>query len=124
MRIQQYFRKLKKLIDSYSIVTSWTITEDARTNFEGFTKGKIHFNNNSVLNFREYVNTSGSSIKKYAYSYHYQISTNLIFRYDNTPHHPSIPSFPHHKHLASGKVVVSPAADLKLVLEEITKIIK
>jgi LPS O-antigen subunit length determinant protein (WzzB/FepE family) len=25
----------------------------------------------------------------------------VIFRYDNTPHFPDLPSFPHHKHLPS-----------------------
>jgi hypothetical protein len=26
----------------------------------------------------------------------------MIFRYDNAPHHPEIATFPHHKHLPRG----------------------
>jgi hypothetical protein len=28
----------------------------------------------------------------------------LIFRYDNAPHHPEVPTFPNHKHLPIGLV--------------------
>ena len=45
----------------------------------------------------------------------------LIFRYDNSPHHSEITTFPHHKHLPSG-VYKADMPDLKDILEE-TKLI-
>lgn len=42
----------------------------------------------------------------------------LIFRYDNVPHYPGIPTFPHHKHL-QGTVVKSDQVSLRQVVEEI-----
>jgi hypothetical protein len=33
------------------------------------------------------------------YSYHWQTSTGeMLLRWDNAPHHPAIPTYPHHKH--------------------------
>lgn len=47
---------------------------------------------------------------------------NLIFRYDNVPHHPEIATFPDHKHYPD-KIVESESIDLKQVLEEIIAVI-
>jgi hypothetical protein len=50
------------------------------------------------------INQNG--IKHLGYRYHVQNADNtLIFKYDNTPHFPSLETFPHHKH---EKDVVSP----------------
>jgi hypothetical protein len=58
------------------------------------------------------------------YSYHYQdASGQLIFRYDDTPHHTEIDSFPHHKHIEQERnVVASEPPTLVGVLGEIEKI--
>lgn len=55
------------------------------------------------------------------YSYHYQrADASLIFRYDDTPHYPELPDFPHHKHLSKDKVAaVTLPPDLAAVLNEI-----
>ena len=52
------------------------------------------------------------------YRYHCQNEQNqVIFRYDNTPHFPDLPSFPHHKHLPNN-VIVSAQPDIELVVQE------
>ena len=55
------------------------------------------------------------------YVYHYQKANGtLVFRYDNTPHHPGIASFPHHKHVGGDvNIQATPAPDLDLTLREI-----
>jgi Family of unknown function (DUF6516) len=36
------------------------------------------------------------------YSFHLQDALGeCVFRYDNSPHHPELPTFPHHKHVGS-----------------------
>ena len=45
---------------------------------------------------------------------------NLIFRYDNAPHHPEARSFPHHKH-TFGDVIESQEPGLMEVLFEISR---
>jgi hypothetical protein len=52
------------------------------------------------------------------YSYHYQdANQELIFRYDNARHRPSL-SFREHKHLPE-EIVAAPAPALEAVLTEI-----
>jgi hypothetical protein len=47
-------------------------------------------------------------------------SQNLIFRYDNAPHHPQVSSFPHHKHVAE-KVHASAEPKLRDILFEVAR---
>ncbi|HXH08554.1 MAG TPA: DUF6516 family protein [Alphaproteobacteria bacterium] len=55
------------------------------------------------------------------YAYHYQRRDGtFVFRYDNTPHFPTLPTFPHHKHECNESNVVSASPpDLQAVLTEI-----
>ena len=40
------------------------------------------------------------------YAFHFQDADDrTIFRYDNWPHHPGLPTFPHHKHVGGDEVV-------------------
>jgi hypothetical protein len=58
------------------------------------------------------------------YAYHYQTANGeLIFRYDNTAHHQSVSTFPHHKHLQSGTIASTDMPSLELVLREIEALI-
>jgi len=50
------------------------------------------------------------------------IEGNLIFRYDNVPHHHEIATFPDHKHYPN-RVVESKPIGLRQVVEEIISII-
>ena len=52
------------------------------------------------------------------YRYHCQNTENgLLFRYDNTPHFPTLSSFPHHKHLPDD-VIVSVKPTIFQVIKE------
>jgi Family of unknown function (DUF6516) len=53
----------------------------------------------------------------------YQSTTGaFVFRYDNTPRFPHVPSFPHHKHEGSeAHVVATPPPNLETVLEEVRR---
>ncbi len=124
MKIIRYFNQLRQNIESNPFIASFEISEDARTENEGYIKVRIYFIDSSFLDFREYLNTSEKIIKKYAYAYQYQKSDKLIFRYDNTPHHPTVRTFPNHKHIGSGEVTESPDVTLKTVLEEICRFLK
>jgi len=81
-----------------------------------FVTGTIFFHDESRLVFKESV--TETAIR---YGFQYLDSTGaLIFRYDNTPHHPHLENFPYHKHVGSS---VEPAATVTLhqVLTEIEK---
>ncbi len=83
-----------------------------------FADGKIVFHNDSILEFTESITP-----ERFKYRYHYMdINGNLIFRYDNVPHHRELSTFPDHKHYTD-RVVESETIDFKQVIEEIISII-
>ena len=79
---------------------------------------RLRFNNGHLLEINEAIIIESDTLKPLGYPYHFQRADNaLIFRYDNTPHFPDLPSFPHHKHLHD-KVVAASKPDLLDVLRE------
>jgi hypothetical protein len=80
---------------------------------------RIRFSNGNLLEISEAMQVIAGNINWLDYRYHYQNAGNqLIFRYDNTPHFPNLPSFPHHKHLPN-KVIASEKPDLLQILQEV-----
>ncbi len=58
---------------------------------------------------------------EYNYSFHWQdINNNLIIRWDNSPHHKEISTYPHHKHIR-GTTEPSKEISLKEVMVYIEK---
>lgn len=55
---------------------------------------------------------------KLSYRYQYIKGKQPVFRYDNAPHHPTILTFPHHKHVGK-KIVAASEPTLHQVLDEI-----
>jgi len=71
-----------------------------------------------LLEINEALIIENGALKSLGYRYHLQRANNeLLFRYDNTPHFPNLPSFPHHKHLRDA-VVAASKPDLLDVLKE------
>lgn len=126
MLIEDYFDQIEILLSSSPIVKGLTIERDKRGMYEGFIRGKINFQDNSLLHFREFVYVE-NYIDRKMYSYQYMnYDNNLIFRYDNTEHHRklNLATFPHHKHNGSeDNIVQSNAPFLAEVLKEIEKIL-
>ena len=126
MLIEDYFQQIQLLIESSEIVKIFNIESEKRGIYEGLIRGKIDFQDNSLLHLREFVYVE-ISIDRKMYSYQYMDSENkLIFRYDNTEHHRklNLPTFPHHKHDGSeDNVIKSDAPFLNEVLNEVKKIL-
>ncbi|HEY7494492.1 MAG TPA: DUF6516 family protein [Candidatus Tectomicrobia bacterium] len=120
--IQTYFTQIKRIIDQYA-ATSFVI--EAKIHFEmrpgdqGYLTGTLTFADDSKLHFSEYVDQTGEVVDKLMYTYHYQDMDNqLIFRYDNALHKPTLPSAMH-KHLPA-QIIAAFAPTLDEVLAEIT----
>jgi hypothetical protein len=122
--IEDYFRQVAMLIATAGIIHSASITYDKRSSSIGFIRGEIYLLDGSQLHLREFVNVE-HGIERYMYVYHYQRPDGtLVFRYDNTPHFPALPTFPHHKHEASDESVVAASPpDLEAVLTEIQSLL-
>lgn len=121
--IEDYVQSLLNAVANSPIVSTSNMQLDKRTNRSGFIRGDLFFGDGSRLYFRELVITEEQVIRL-MYSYHYQdTSAQLIFRYDDTPHHMETDSFPHHKHIEQeGNIVASAPPTLVSVLGEIEKI--
>jgi len=66
----------------------------------GYVRFRADLVDGSRLFALEFVD---ARLKRLRYSYHYQdASGDLIFRYDNAPHHPEVRTHPHHKHTPHG----------------------
>lgn len=82
---------------------------------------RLRFQSGCLLEISEAIIVENGGLKTLGYRYHFQdAGSELIFRYDNTPHFPHLPSFPHHKHLRNA-VVASSKPDLLDVLQETKK---
>ena len=85
---------------------------------------ELRFYDGSQLSVVEEIERVGHrEIRRVAYKFHYQRADGtLVFRYDNAPHYPEVPTFPHHKHIGDS-VVASEGPDLSDVLREIDSLI-
>jgi len=80
----------------------------------GFVRVVAVLIDDSELHIFEYVD---SELNRISYAYHLQDQAgNLVFRYDNEPHYPELPTFPHHKHVSSGGV---PEASEEVDIDEV-----
>lgn len=115
-RVEAKVRELEPLILSSQMQVEW------RAPNRLVLKGMITFIDASKLYFLEYLFSEESSLERISYGFHYSgPNGRMIFRYDNAPHHPEVPTYPHHKHLTDGKVVPSREKTLPDVLDEIGK---
>ncbi len=74
----------------------------------------------SELHFR----LTEPSPRRPKYRYHLQLADGrLIKRWDNVPHYPDLPTFPHHRHEADGRVEASPAMDIPQVLHTVISLL-
>jgi hypothetical protein len=127
LRVESYFADVRKTIEQSLIVRLSNISYEKRGTHEGIIRGSVRFVDDTVLEWREYVDVE-TKIDRLMYVYQYMDSSmRLIFRYDNTGHHKksALPTYPHHKHLGrDGSVVPSDPMDLGSVLREIEVIVE
>ncbi len=118
--IERYLQTLLDAVAASPIVRSSSVLFDKRTLDAGLIRGELTFADSPCLYFRELVEMQARVIR-IMYSYHYQREDGpLIFRYDDTPHFPALPQFPHHKHIGSQtEAIPSQPPDLIAVLREI-----
>jgi hypothetical protein len=87
----------------------------------GILEGKIIFDF-WILDILEVIKIHENNLIKDKYKYNYRNSNNeLVFRYDNAPHHQNIATFPHHKQI-NDIAVESIEPDIRQILSEIKTI--
>ncbi|MEM3056617.1 MAG: DUF6516 family protein [Candidatus Bathyarchaeia archaeon] len=119
MIIKEYLENLLKEIKDHPLVKRIYVRNMQVSLRRGYVRAVALLTDDSELHVFEYVN---SSLSRLSYSYHYQDpSGDMIFRYDNEPHYPSLPNFPYHKHVAHEEAPrPSEQVNIEEVLREIT----
>lgn len=89
-----------KAIEEISgIIAGFSVSEHRRYGAGSSFVAKVRFKDGSLLHIKDYLFLDG----KRKYSYHWQDANgNLISRWDNSPHHKEIPTYPHHRHMSDG----------------------
>lgn len=122
--ISDYFTQLLKISNN----NAWIIHEDIVfreiDKNEAYSKGIFYIYGGYALHIAEYVIIEKNTIRCLKYRYQFQDKDdNLIFRWDNAPHHKNIPTHPFHKHCQDGTIVSSQEMNLFLVMEQLDEIL-
>jgi hypothetical protein len=120
--IEAYFDALERNLRDFPVIRSYTLTKKPYNIYQGYVAGKVIFDNGFSLHFVEVMDVEIG--RKLKYRYHcMDAGQELLFRYDNAPHHPEVETFPHHKHNL-GNIEASREPSLDSVLLEILRIIQ
>jgi len=122
--IQQFVEDIEKTIASSSIVLSSNIQKYLGPALETvYIKGHLLIIDSSILEISIFAVQFGNTISIDKYRLHYMNSAGqMLFRYDNAPHHPEIGTHPHHKHMP-GQIIPSSMPSLQDILNEISAVI-
>ncbi len=121
--VNSYLHRLYDTVISRGYIEVEQLTFDNWSNRRGTIRGRLKFHDGSLLDFGEVIILRNRRIVKLRYAYHYQnASDDVVFRYDNAPHYPNLPTHPHHKHVGAA-VEPTQVPDLSEVLYEIEQLI-
>jgi len=122
--ITEYFEEIRTLIKEISRVEIERYEEQVLSSERGNLRIRLRFFDNSLLEISEAIHIMKGTFTWLSYRYHYQNPDgSIIFRYDNTPHHPEVSTYPNHKH--TGELVVNAARpNIEKVLSEVKEHIK
>ena len=87
-------QKILKFVEKSSFVKDFKV-HDFKTGKEfAYIKLEILFKDSSKVYIREFVSSTQRK-----YSFHWIVDTRTEIRWDNSPHHKSIRTYPHHVHV-------------------------
>lgn len=126
MKIEEYFSNLERGLSQNIKIGSpeQPVICLASDDYNGLVRCRIFFWDDSYLDLYEVVNTEQGYPIKVHYAYTYLRGGERVFRYDNAPHHPEIPTHPHHKHLGPADTLTeSSEPTLTQILAEIETVL-
>lgn len=126
MTVFEYLDAIKDRLLTDLVVSSFHVTRERATPTDGHLRARLTLTDGSLLEFSEYVqHTPDGQINIVTYSYHWaDAHGDLIKRWDNTPHFPNLPGFPHHIHDGPADAV-SPGQSVSIfaVLDEVARLL-
>ena len=116
--LQDYLNAVELAVSSLANVYVEHYVEEILTSKRVNLRIRLRFTSGCLLELNEAVIVEADNLVWLDYRYHCQNTENgLLFRYDNTPHFPTLSSFPHHKHLPDD-VIVSVKPTIFQVIKE------
>lgn len=100
--LQEYFDLITRVVEHSEAESVEIDVEQDPTASK--VKGALYFRDGSRLEFTETVTLERYRPVKLFYVYQYISGGEAVFRYDNAPHHPDLPTFPHHKHVGNARL--------------------
>lgn len=117
--IEEYFGQIRQLFQGVAEANADRYEEQVLSATRGNLRIRLRFSDESLLEISEAILIIGEEPFWLSYRYHYQNPRGeIVFRYDNAPHHAEISSYPEHKH-TEDTVVASSHPSIKTVLEEV-----
>jgi uncharacterized protein DUF6516 len=114
-----YFERVQALIYSLSPVEIERYDERVMSPERGNHRIRLRFSDNSLPEVSEAIHSVGGALVWLSYRHHYQKANgSVVFRYDNTPHHPEVSTHPEHKH-GPDAVVSAVRPDIERIFEEV-----
>ena len=125
MQVIDYFSEIQSLIRSSIFVENVDVEYEVKSRSIGIVHGILGMIDGSTLQFMELINIKRDKVIHLKYRFHLMnVNDEMVFRYDNAPHHPEITTYPHHKHVKGEEMPRrSKEIGLKDVLLEIEELI-
>lgn len=100
MDAQQYLTDIKSRLIASPIVQTFSIVEERDLDDRGYFRTRVTLINTDFLEIAEYFVIVDDQPRPERYRYQWMDSTQktLRKRWDNVPHFPDLPNFPHHVH--------------------------
>ena len=115
--LELFWKGLEKL-ENYGYTESIEIKEEIRPNKQAIIKANIVLVDRSVLHIKEYIDAK-YKIEKVTYAYQYQDKNGeMIFRYDNAVHRPTL-GFKEHKHTKDGAIIEASLPYISDIIDEV-----
>ena len=121
--LNQYLGNVESAVQNLDDVYIERYEEEILTSDRVNLRVRVRFTDGHLLELNEAVMVDSGSIRNLGYRYHFQNGkSNLVFRYDNTPHYPDLKTYPHHKHLTNDVIPSQKPSITAVVLEAVNNI--
>ncbi len=127
IEIDLYLDDLKLKLVTSPVVVQYTVLKERATATDGYLRVQVTLLNGDFVELTEYFVRSGEEIVTVDYRYQWMDATRrqLRRRWDNTPHHPETPNFPHHLHLEDeAQVIAGESLNISQVLDILEDLIE
>ncbi len=120
MEANEYLEDIKSRLIASNAIAAFTIVEELDFGDRGYFRARVTLSNDDFLEVAEYFKITNNVVTTTRYRYQWMDCdrANLRKRWDNVPHFPNLPNFPHHIHVESeGNVISGDSLNIQELLD-------